>query len=152
MCGGLEYRYINPDTGEVVVRKVFFPIPKAQVPVMEEDGSISLCRWGKRQGEDPGIDVPVTGWARLISLKEGKWNRYQPRKVRIPAMRWMEKDAGRQSHWFDLEPKQGILGVEIQAEGERFVYVVTKPSAGAFAEVHERMPMLTEVKASQPEG
>ena len=147
MCGGMEYEIKDPKTGLVVRKKAFFPIPKVQIPVMDEQG-IHWARWGKRKGEDPEIDVPVTGWARLISLKEGKWNHYQPRRVKIPALRWMEKDGAKTSHWFDMSPDHCLLGVEIerqwQGESLRFVYVVTKPSSGLFADVHDRMPVLTK--------
>lgn len=146
MCGGMEYQYTDPVTGEVLVRKVFFPIPKARIPVITEEGSaVEFCRWGKRQGEDPEFDVPVTGWARLLSLKEGKWNRYNPRRVTIPALRWMEKDAQRQSHWFDMSPGQAILGVMIEQQGERFAYVVTKPSPQPLASIHDRIPLVISI-------
>ncbi|MCE3234574.1 MAG: hypothetical protein K0Q50_754 [Vampirovibrio sp.] len=144
MCGGMEYRYTDPVTGEVIVRKAFFPIPKVKIPVITEEGPV-FCQWGKRQGEDPEFDVPVTGWARLLSLKEGKWNRYQPRRVKVPALRWMEKDSQRQSHWFDLDPAQSLLGVLIEQRDERFVYIVTRPAETHFAEVHNRMPLLINV-------
>lgn len=142
MCGGLQYRLIDPTIGEIKERKVYFPIPKAQVPVLEDGLPVRLCRWGKRQGEDPDLDVPVTGWARLLSLKEGKWNRYKPRRVKIPALRWMEKDRHKQSHWFDLDPAMALQGVLIEAGGQEIVYVVTRPATGLFAEVHDRMPLL----------
>lgn len=147
MCGGVEYEYIDPETGERKSRKVYFPIPQAKLPVLREEAddlSLEFIQWGRRQGEPAEGDVPVTGWARLISLKEGKWNRYRPRRVKIPALRWMEKDGQKQSHWFEMAPNRCILGVEIESAGQKYVYVVTRPSEGEFAAVHDRMPMLTE--------
>lgn len=145
----MEYQYIDPKTGELKTRKVYFPIPKAKIPVIENTvpeadapPEITFYQWGKRQGEDPEFEVPVTGWARLLSLKEGKWNRYQPRRVQIPAIGWMEKDADRQSHWFPIRQHQRILGVMIEQRGEKFVYIVTRPADGPFAAVHDRMPLL----------
>lgn len=144
MCGGMTYTTLDPATGEVKTRTVYFPIPRVQIPVMAIDGksAVQFCQWGKRRDEDPELDAPITGWARLISLKEGKWNRYNPTRVLIPATRWMEKDANRQSHWFDMPAEQVILGVRLEVQGNAFVYMVTRPSQGLMAEVHERMPLL----------
>ncbi|HEY9744591.1 MAG TPA: hypothetical protein V6C99_00070 [Oculatellaceae cyanobacterium] len=157
MCGGMEYRYKDPVTGEIKSRKTYFPIPKAQIPVLPYDfddwsdpGAIleaqRFCRWGKRQNEDVSIDVPVTGWARLLSLAEGKWNRYKPKRVKIPAIRWMEKDSQRQSHWFDLPSAQCLLGVLLESQGEEFAYVVTRPATQNFQHIHDRMPIVMEAK------
>jgi hypothetical protein len=101
MCGGFSYQHKDPTTGEVSTRKVFFPNPKAQAPVILDDG-IHLVQWGKRKGQQPELDAPETGWARLESLTEGKWKRWSPRKVKILVLSWMEKDATRESHWFDM--------------------------------------------------
>lgn len=144
MCGGMSYQYIDPETGEIKTRKVYFPIPQAKVPIIQDEtsGNITFCQWGKRNGEDEEFDVPVTGWARLISLKEGKWNQYNPSKVKIPAIAWMEKDSDRQSHWFDMDASHAILGVRLEQKGKAFVYVVTRPAEGEMSNIHERMPML----------
>ncbi len=146
MCGGLEYEYIDKTTGKKARKKVYFPIPHAQIPVETEAG-IELMQWGKRQGEDPEFNVPITGWARLASLAEGKWNQYQPNRVKIPALRWMEKDKERVSHWFDMEPGGSLLGVKIEKPAkddpknrQTFVYIVTHPAKAYFAQVHDRMP------------
>jgi putative SOS response-associated peptidase YedK len=152
MCGGMSYQYVDPETGEIKTRKVYFPIPQAKIPVIEEETeTISLCQWGRRHGEDENFDVPITGWARLLSLKEGKWNQYQPTKVKIPATAWMEKDADRQSHWFDMDDGQAILGVRIEQRGKAFVYVVTRPAEGAMSAIHERMPMLVSSPNFKPQ-
>jgi putative SOS response-associated peptidase YedK len=142
MCGGFECQVPAPGSGEVVRRKIFFPIPHAQIPYLAPEGSMNWAQWGRRQGEDPDLNLPVGGWARLISLKEGRWNQYEPRRVRIPALRWMEKDSSKVSHWFDLPPNQYMLGVLIERVERQFVYVVTHPAKGEFAEVHHRMPFL----------
>jgi hypothetical protein len=150
MCGGIEYESIHPETGEVTLRKVYFPIPQARLPVIEpESPLIKLCQWGRRKEETGHAPLPEGGWARLISLKEGKWNRYHPKKVRIPALRWMEKDATRKSHWFDLPPDQAILGVLIEIQDQHIVYVVTRPAEGSFAQVHRRMPFLVPIHAGR---
>ena len=151
MCGGLEYRYIDPKTGEIKTRKAFFPIPKVKIPVKTgETEPLAWCQWGKRHGEDPDIDVPTTGWARLLSLSEGKWNHFNPRRVTIPALRWMEKDAAKQSHWFEMEPGRGLLGVLIEQREQQFVYVVTQPASPEFFRIYQRMPMQVCTSDSPP--
>jgi hypothetical protein len=141
MCGGFSYTYKDPAFGEVKVRKVFFPIPHAQIPIL--DGrEVKMVQWGKRQGEDPEFVVPVTGWARLNSLVEGKWNHYQPKRVRIPALTWMEKDPEKNSHWFEMEPDRYLLGVKIDKSERSFVYIVTREATGEFLKIHSREPMI----------
>jgi putative SOS response-associated peptidase YedK len=146
MCGGFSYTAKHPETGESMTRKVFFPIPHAQLPVLTENG-IEIMQWGKRKGEDPEVDVPVTGWARIASLSEGKWNAYHPQRVRIPALQWMEKDSTKTSHWFDMEPDSAMLGVKIVRGDRNFVYIVTRPATGIYQDVHDRMPMIVKVDA-----
>jgi hypothetical protein len=141
MCGGLKYRYQDPATGTIMERKAFFPIPHVQIPVQTSQGII-LMQWGRRQGEDLDFDVPITGWARISSLVEGKWNAYRPEKVRIPALEWMEKDEHKESHWFPMTAKTALLGVKIECNQRPFVYIVTRPAEPEFQQVHARMPMI----------
>jgi hypothetical protein len=60
------------------------PTPKAALPMLKADGSIEWIAWGRRR-EQPGR-LPATGWARVDSITAGKWARYQPQKVRMPAV------------------------------------------------------------------
>ncbi|MCP6689498.1 hypothetical protein NL530_27670, partial [Klebsiella pneumoniae] len=58
MCGGLIYPTVDPVTGEVKLRKAFFPIPKVKIPVIEEgQPALRFCQWGRRQGEETAMDV-----------------------------------------------------------------------------------------------
>ncbi len=169
MCGGLKYTHAHPETGEIIERKVFFPIPHAEIPILDEGASspslreragvrgvlkTRLVQWGRRKGEDEEYDVPQTGWARLQSLAEGRWNRYSPRRVKIPALCWMEKDSARESHWFDMAPDTCLLGVDIKKGGKEFVYIVTKPAPPEFAHIHDRIPLIVETAscAFLPQG
>ena len=40
------------------------------------------------------------GWARLDSIKAGKWEYCHPKPVLIPVQSFMEKDLDKKSHWF----------------------------------------------------
>jgi len=75
MCGGIKYTDKQNKTWTV-----YFPSPKAALPVLKKDGEIEWVTWGKRKEEDTTA-FPNGGWARLDSIKEGKWQRYQPRPV-----------------------------------------------------------------------
>jgi hypothetical protein len=148
MCGGLAFNQKDKSTGGLKLKKVFFPIPQVHIPVIEagmDPDDPVMMQWGRRHGEDPefsSYELPVTGWARLSSLVEGKWNHYQPSKVRIPLVSWMEKDPEKKSHWFDVEPHQYLLGVKIQKHEKNYVYIVTKTASEAFQAIHNREPLL----------
>ncbi len=137
MCGGVEFR-----DGERCHR-VFFPQPGAALPVRRRDGGVSWFPWGRREGE--AADLPRGGWARLESIRAGKWRRYRPRPVLIPAQRFMEKDREGRSHWYEIPPGYSIQGLlATGGDGEQRVYVVTTgaPSGGEAAAVHDRWPRL----------
>lgn len=138
MCGGVEIAGQYTNTGQPV--KVYFPNPKAALPVLQPDGSVEWITWGRRR-EQPGR-LPATGWARVDSITAGKWARYQPQEVRMPAVRFMEKDPARQSHWFDLQPGQVLEGLLLEGGEERRVYVVTSDPPEGLEWVHDRWPRL----------
>lgn len=85
MCGGVEVSGRYTDSGKPV--KVYFPNPKAALPVLQADGLVEWLPWGRRK-EQEGL-LPATGWARVDSISAGKWSRFHPRDVRIVAERFM---------------------------------------------------------------
>lgn len=120
-----------------------------QLPVLCRDGTVTWVHWGLPYGITlPG--VPNGACARRESLLDGKWTRLAPRPVRIPCAQYMERDAARAEHWFDVADGMAIQGAlvtlpqpVVQPDGsriERVVYVVTEPARGAVAGVHDRMP------------
>jgi hypothetical protein len=98
---GLPSNQKDLKMGETKPKKVYFPVPHTQIPILSE-GGIRMVQWGRRNGEDDKFDVPQTGWARLESLVEHKWDKYNSSRVRIPAVSWIEKDPARESHWFNM--------------------------------------------------
>jgi putative SOS response-associated peptidase YedK len=147
MCGGVEYQSFNPKTGRVESRRTYFPIPKAQLPVVGSKGA-ALVTWGRREGEFEELGLPKGGWARLDSLEKGKWNRYHPQPVIIPVSEFMEKDKNGKSHWFKLKEDEVIRGVGVVAAGKAFVYVVTTDAGPD--DVHVRTPcVITLAQARQ---
>ena len=132
MCGGVQARVADK------VWKIYFPNPKAALPVLQADGTIEWAPWGRRR-EQPS-NLPATGWARQDSITAGKWARYRPRFVCISAERFMEKDANGVSHWFNLDPDQAIEALLLELGEERRVYVVTTTPPEQHAELHDRWP------------
>jgi len=139
MCGGVEISGQYTRTGEQL--KIYFPNPRAALPVLgSEGGEVLWVPWGRRR-EQAGKG-PAGGWARLSSIEEGKWEKYGPTRVHIPVQRFMEKDGEKVSHWFDLKPGQAIEGLVIGAGEEQKVYVITTEAPEEQAWVHNRWPLL----------
>lgn len=135
MCGGVKFKH----EGQVIT--AYFPNPKAMLPVALKSGGHELLPWGRREGQ-PGA-LPRGGWARLDSIKAGKWNRYSPTPVHLDVDAFMEKDASGKSHWYDLEQGSWIQGLVAAQGDEQRVYVVTiVPKEASQRAVHNRWPRI----------
>ena len=133
MCGGVYYTINGQDT------RVWFPNPKAQLPVAMRNGDIHLLPWGRRH-EQAGR-LPPGGWARLDSIYAGRWDRWFPVPVKLPVKSFMEKDFEGHSHWYDLTRGQWIQGLVARCRHERRIYVVTIEPELADA-MHDRWPRI----------
>jgi hypothetical protein len=133
MCGGVYYSASGQDV------RVWFPNPKAQLPVATRSDDICLLAWGRRR-EQAG-QLPLGGWARLDSIYAGRWDRWFPVPVKLPVKSFMEKDLEGHSHWYDLTRGQWIQGLVARHRHERRVYVVTIEPEFADA-VHDRWPRI----------
>ncbi|WP_292995127.1 hypothetical protein [Nitrosomonas sp.] len=105
MCGGIEYQ------GE----KIYFPQPSAPLPVRLRDCRVTWIAWGRRKDEAPR-KFPNGGWARLNSIKIGKWKPWHPRPVLNAAKQFMEKDQYNQSHWIELGKRMVIQGLLVERD------------------------------------
>lgn len=120
MCGGVIFQHNNQ------VVKTYFPNPEAQLPVLNQQGDIILLPWGRRKEQNG--QLPMGGWARLESIKQGTWDKYFPIPVKLMVQEFMEKDlAHKQSAWFSVNAHQFIQGLVAQVGSEQRVYVVTVP-------------------------
>jgi len=138
MCGGAKY--IEPSGKEW---KVYFPSPKAALPVVRPDG-VEWVKWGKRREEQaPGF--VLGGWARIDSVEAGKWDKYQPDRVHLAIQAFMEKDAARTSHWIAVPPGKAVDALIISCNYERRLYVVTEATPPEYSWVHDRWPRLVEI-------
>ena len=128
MCSGVEHE------GQMHLWKD----PAVQLPVLLRDGATSWIRWGERHGvQSPFFQGPC---ARLESIREGKWGRFQPRAVRIPVTRYMERDQKSAPYWVRLEAGHYLQGLLATWAGEQRIYVVTVESPAEFRHVQERWP------------
>ncbi|HPV45475.1 MAG TPA: hypothetical protein PK056_08170 [Methylotenera sp.] len=138
MCGGVKYTDKQNKTWTV-----YFPSPKAALPVLKKDGEIEWITWGKRKEENAPA-FPNGGWARLDSIKDGKWQRYQPRPVLLPIQSFMEKDAEKVSHWFEVNLGEVVQGLLTVNDGTARVYVVTTDTPAEFSYIHDRWPRIIQ--------
>ncbi len=141
MCGGVKYKH----DGKTVTN--YFPNPKAALPVLRRDGGHVLLPWGRREEQEGRL--PPGGWARLDSIRQGRWGRYDPRPVRLAIEEFMEKDHTGHSHWYPLEPGQWLQGLVALYGEEQRVYVVTLVSTEpAQHALHDRWPRIVTNEAS----
>jgi len=135
MCGGVKFQH----EGQILT--VYFPNPKAVLPVALKQGGCELVIWGRRKQETGKL--PPGGWARHDSIKAGKWDKYFPKPVRIDVQEFMEKDNNKKSHWYPLVPGNWIQGLVACDGEERRVYVVTiTPTLPEQLAVHHRWPRI----------
>lgn len=141
MCAGIEF----------AGRRILWADDNPQQPMPMKDGSICWGPWGKAFHEAKR-DIPAGGWARLESIRDGKWKRYHPASVKIPATAFMEKNAKGEAVWFPLASGIMIQSAAIETKNEIMtaewgnkdvrVYVVTMPADESIRPVHDRMPRL----------
>ncbi|MBK2124854.1 hypothetical protein IB691_06290 [Fangia hongkongensis] len=121
------------------IHKVYFPNPKALLPVLKRDGSLEYMPWGRREKQSGAL--PLGGWARLESLKKGMWNKYFPKHCKIIVNEFMERDkATGQTNWFTVTKGHYIHGIIAQDNGEIRLYVVT--IAAQDTDIHDRYPRI----------
>ena len=133
MCGGVIFSHQGQDF------RLFFPNPKAVVPVLQKGAGTLLLPWGRRKAQ-LGV-LPPGGWARLESIYDGRWDRYFPTPVKLPILQFMEKDIEGVSRWYELSPGQWIQGLVAREKYEQRVYIVTVEPDFRDA-VHDRWPRI----------
>jgi len=130
MCGGVYFQH-----GDDVLR-MYFPNPKAVLPIKKKDGDVILIPWGRRQSQLGNL--PMGGWARLDSIYGGRWDKFFPIPVKIPVLSFMIKDFDGQPHWYDLNKGQYLQGLLAKDSNERRIYIVTIEPEVEDASIHDR--------------
>jgi hypothetical protein len=142
VCSGAKY--IEPSGKEW---KVYFPNPKAALPVALKDGTIEWVKWGRRKEEQ--APFVQGGWARVDSIEVGKWERYNPQFVILAAQGFMEKDAEKVSHWIDVPQGFAIQALVVQNEWDKRLYIVTEDTPDEYSWVHDRWPRMIGLNHEQ---
>jgi hypothetical protein len=117
MCVAACYQ-IN---GKIVITN--FAQVGAALPVTKTAHSIITMPWGRRKNENGAL--PLGGWIAQEFMLQGKWDKYFPKAVKIPLIKFQENDYEGQSVWFDVTPGQWVQGLLLQEKEEQRVYVVT---------------------------
>lgn len=104
------------------------------LPYKDQGGQTKLSLWGNR---DQDLKIPKTGWAKIESYNQGKWDYLKPQTVKILAEKGYEKGV-----WF--ETKNGISGLKIEYKNKPYIYMLTKPSSKEYFKLtqHDREPVL----------
>ncbi|HRB45977.1 MAG TPA: hypothetical protein PK439_08300 [Nitrosomonas sp.] len=134
MCGGVQYQD----------HTIYFPQPDAKLPIRLRGGGVTWVTWGRRQKEAIG-KFPNGGWARLNSIKMGKWKPWHPKPVLIPIESFLEKDHDKQSHWITLSSCMTLQGLLAERNGEQRVYIVTEETPPEYQWIHDRWPRLIKL-------
>ena len=145
MCGGIIIRWQTvPDPDHLgrtmrigtEERVLGFSYSKNPVLPAEKDGAVALYPWGNRDKKSKKL--LETGWCRVESLEQGKWDRLKPVPMQIPAIGGVEK-----GKWMAFSgPLKGVL-VEDE-EKVAHAYMLTQAASPEHATYtnHERMPVL----------
>ena len=94
----------------------------------------------------------MPGWARIDSIKAGKWKPWHPGPVLIPAENFMEKDQDKQSHWITPAPSMAIQALLAEHNGEQRVCVVTEETPPEYHWIYDHWPRLQRLPEPEPES
>jgi len=147
MCGGVGFKIKNISDDELkkyyspaLIKRFkitgriesFFWYKDAVLPIKTGDGA-QLKFWGNKEEE---INLPMTGWAKEESLREGKWDYLRPAIVDIPIDSGYEKKT-----WFNMP--QGTKGVVVKRDNNERLYMITKEASREYKEEtgHDREPI-----------
>jgi hypothetical protein len=105
------------------IETTYFSHPKATLPVEMEPGQMRYVAWGRRLHEKS--EMPIGRYAKLESLKQGIWDQFFPKAVKIRVSNFAEAN----KHTDEIQWKPVIKGSYIQGvlaryEDELRVYVV----------------------------
>jgi hypothetical protein len=105
---------------------VYFTQAKAMLPVKLKSGEVKLVPWGRRENENS--EMPLGGWARLVSIKnekDNRWHLYLPKPVQIPVDKFMEKNHEGQRCWYEITKGKCLQGLLANHDNEYRLYIVT---------------------------
>ncbi|MDZ4721277.1 MAG: hypothetical protein SH847_22685 [Roseiflexaceae bacterium] len=156
MCGGIRFPYdaaLDQALTQVypterleqfkhsAVVEAFFWQAHPVLPALI-NGIPQLFDWGNREDT---LRLPKTGWVRMESLNDGKWDYLRPREVIIPATAGVE-----QKVWFTIN--HGLRGIIVQRDAIERIYMLTMPPTTEYRTLtgHDRMPILIDQDSVHP--
>lgn len=141
MCRGIK---LTDHSG--MEKRIEFPHPKAALPIQSVEGQIKWLRWGNNLEEKEG-GFFIGGWARQISLEQGKWDKLKPETVDLVADEFLSRDLERNPHWIDIPPGHAIKGIIATHHDERRVYVITTEPPEEYAWMNDRWPLIAPIES-----
>lgn len=147
MCLGIEYLLDGQ------AKTVYFDSHAPTLPVRVRGGAIRFYTWGTRSAAYVAADnipgwgakFPETGWIALVDINAGKWERLQPRPVRIVASRFLLLDRWQVPHYFSLAAGEFIQGALARIDPHERLYVVTVPAPAEHGELWPAWPRVISV-------
>lgn len=104
--------------------RIYFSNPKAVLPVRNKRlGTQVLVPWGRRQSQ-PG-ELPLGGSITHQSICKGKWDRFFPKSVLVPACSFGLRDFEGNVRWYDLIPGQWLHATYLKSDTASGVYLLT---------------------------
>jgi hypothetical protein len=94
MPAGVMYYYQSE------IRTIYFSDSTSVLPIKLLNGEIKLLVWGRHKNQ--AGELPLGGWARLESIYQGQWDIYSPKPVKLPIIKFMEKDFEGITHWYEV--------------------------------------------------
>lgn len=133
----LEDRIVKRQEGaEEEIHFLFYRSATPLIPVIYNN-ELTIMTWGNRKKKGNEIKLPETGWARIESVEQGKWQHLHPEEVVIPASFGLEKGV-----WFQIA--EGMKGILVRDKQETpHVFMLTQ-SASHYYQVmtkHDREPV-----------
>lgn len=134
MCRAVRFRFDERDW------QVRFSQHNARLPLFNpRSKEIALFTWGRRPREISGL--PNGGWARRVTIQSGRWDKFNPKPVRILLNAFMEMDVAGKEQWFEVTKGNFVQGLLATFEMEKRVYVVSLDTS--LEETHfERWPRI----------
>ncbi len=118
MCEAVLYDYLGQ------LRKSFFTNSIAKLPVVASFERIKFVPWGRRELEQK-IDLPVGSSLLREDILNGKYDSFSPKAVRLPILKFLEKDCKGTHHWYEVIKGSFMQGVLLGYNDELRVYVIT---------------------------
>lgn len=117
MCIAVSYKRNN-----LIIFSRFSDL-NAKLPMLSRGKILTEIVWGRHSYESGNL--PLGGWLNLISLHDNSWDRYFPKLIKIPALKFMEKNIEEKSHWFPITNGHYIQGALLSFHEEKRLYIVT---------------------------